>query len=104
PAAPAALDRFLVEVRALARLNHPNIVRVLAVDTYRADPYFTMEYAAGGSLAERGAQSGPLSPHAAAPLLTALPPAAPTAPHTHPPTLHHTPPPTPATHLLTVSK
>jgi serine/threonine protein kinase len=72
PAAPAALDRFLVEVRALARLNHPNIVRVLAVDTYRADPYFTMEYAAGGSLAERVAESGPLPPDDAARLIAAV--------------------------------
>jgi hypothetical protein len=69
PARPWALDRFLIEVRALARLNHPNIVRVLAVDTYRSDPYFTMEYAAGGSLADRVSQSGPLPPDEAARLI-----------------------------------
>jgi serine/threonine protein kinase len=72
PGEPSALERFLVEVRALAQLNHPNIVRVLAVDTYRADPYFTMEYAAGGSLTDRVAESGPLPPTEAARLIATV--------------------------------
>jgi hypothetical protein len=72
PAGPSALDRFLVEVRALGRLDHPNIVRVLSVDTYRADPYFTMEYAAGGSLAERVSRDGPLEPDEAAGLIATV--------------------------------
>ena len=50
----AALERFLVEVRALAALDHPNIVRVLATDFLRADPFFTMEVADGGSLGTLG--------------------------------------------------
>jgi serine/threonine protein kinase len=50
PASPDALDRFLIELRVLARLEHPNIVRVLASDFLRADPYFTMEHMSGGSL------------------------------------------------------
>lgn len=50
PASPDSLERFLVELRVLARLDHPNIVRVLASDFLRADPYFTMEHMPGGSL------------------------------------------------------
>jgi serine/threonine-protein kinase len=51
-AAGPALDRFLVEVKALAALDHPNIVRVLGHDFHRSDPFFTMEYLPGGTLAD----------------------------------------------------
>lgn len=44
------IDRFVVELRALTKLEHPHVVRVLASDFLRAEPYFTMEYLAGGSL------------------------------------------------------
>jgi hypothetical protein len=57
----SAADRFLVEVRALAALNHPNIVRVLSTDFYRPDPFFTMDYEAGGTLADVVKKHGPLS-------------------------------------------
>src|SRR5207248_3695262 len=68
PGHPTSLDRFLIEVRALARLDHPNIVRVLAVELYRPDPFFTMEYLAGGTLADR-VKGGPLPPAGAAALI-----------------------------------
>lgn len=55
-----AWQRFLVEVRALAAINHPNIVRVIATDFQRSEPYFTMEYAPGGTLADRVHSEGPL--------------------------------------------
>jgi len=51
-------ERFLNEVRALARLDHPHIVRVLGHDFHRAIPYFTMEYLSGGSLAQELARAG----------------------------------------------
>lgn len=57
---PASVERFLTEVRALARIDHPNIVRFYAVDLDRPDPHFTMEYAAGGTLAEHVKAEGPL--------------------------------------------
>ena len=50
PASQDSLERFLIELRVLARLDHPNIVRVLSSDFLRADPYFTMEHMPGGSL------------------------------------------------------
>jgi serine/threonine-protein kinase len=72
PATPGSFDRFLIEVKALARLDHPNIVRVLSPDFLRADPYFTMEYAAGGALSERVKRAGPLPPIEAARLISAV--------------------------------
>lgn len=52
PGDPEAFDRFFVELRVLAQIEHPNIVRVLASDFLRADPFFTMEYMPGGSLSQ----------------------------------------------------
>jgi len=50
PGDQGAFDRFVTELRVLAKLDHPNIVRVLAHDFLRADPYFTMEHVTGGPL------------------------------------------------------
>jgi len=68
-AAGAALERFLVEVKVLAKLDHAGIVRVLGHDFYRADPFFTMEYAPGGTLADLVKARGPLPPDEAAQLI-----------------------------------
>jgi serine/threonine-protein kinase len=45
--------RFLGEAEAVARLHHPNIVQIYAFGDQDGLPYFTMEYVAGGSLADR---------------------------------------------------
>src|SRR5207248_8296942 len=58
----AAFERFLVEVRALALLDHPHIAGVLTSDFLRADPFFTTEYASGGSLLKKVEAEGPLEP------------------------------------------
>ena len=74
-AGPAAgrqrLARFRVETEVVARLQHPNIIQIHEVGEHRGLPYFTMEYAVGGSLAQRLAQA-PLDPRAAAELLEPL--------------------------------
>ncbi len=57
---PAARDRFRVEVRAMARLDHPNVVRVFAVELDGLEPYFTMEYVDGPGLDQRLLADGPL--------------------------------------------
>jgi serine/threonine-protein kinase len=44
--------RFLREARAVADLNHPNVVQVFTVDTHEGRPYFAMEYVEGESLTE----------------------------------------------------
>jgi len=52
PTSRNAFDRFLVEARVLARLDHPNIIKVVSVETNWREPFLTMEYADGGSLAD----------------------------------------------------
>jgi serine/threonine protein kinase len=72
PGRTGALDRFLVELRAFARLDHPNVVRVFASDFFRSDPYFTMEYVGGGTLAKRLETGGPFAPAEAARLIATV--------------------------------
>jgi len=47
------LDRFLSEARTLAKFDHPNIVRVLAVFEENNTGYMVMNYEQGMSLAEK---------------------------------------------------
>jgi tetratricopeptide (TPR) repeat protein/tRNA A-37 threonylcarbamoyl transferase component Bud32 len=52
-ASPEVSARFIAEAEAVARLQHPNIVRVYASGEHEGRPYYAMEYVAGGSLADR---------------------------------------------------
>ncbi|MBI4870229.1 MAG: serine/threonine protein kinase, partial [Candidatus Riflebacteria bacterium] len=45
--------RFRREVKALARLDHPGVVRILAESLDHVPPYFCMELLPGGSLTQR---------------------------------------------------
>ncbi len=47
---PNLLDRFNREGQALGKLNHPNIVKVLAMLEENEQHYLVMEYVGGGSL------------------------------------------------------
>lgn len=47
---PASLDRFLAEARAIASLDHPNIVRAYDVDKESDRFYIVMEYVEGQDL------------------------------------------------------
>jgi serine/threonine protein kinase/Tol biopolymer transport system component len=46
------LARFKREARALARLSHPNILKIFDFGEYEGSPYLVMEYIAGGTLKE----------------------------------------------------
>jgi len=47
------LKRFERESRALARLSHPNIVKVLDYGEHEGTPYLVLEYIRGGTLREQ---------------------------------------------------
>ncbi len=51
--APELLERFRREGEALRRLDHPNIVEVIATVEENGQHYLIMEYVAGGSLATK---------------------------------------------------
>jgi WD40 repeat protein len=70
-AGPAELARFKTEAEAIARLQHPNIVQVHEVGEHNGLPYFSLEYCAGGSLAQK-LEGTPLPPKEAAALVETL--------------------------------
>jgi uncharacterized RDD family membrane protein YckC len=58
---PAALEAFVHEARAQARLSHPGIATIYYIGRRAQTPYFAMEYVPGESLDVRVAR-GPLPP------------------------------------------
>jgi len=62
------VERFYEEAKAAAQLVHPSIVRVAEVGKHKEHHYYSMEYVAGGSLADRLAE-GPMDPKRAAALI-----------------------------------
>ncbi|QEH33202.1 Serine/threonine-protein kinase PknB [Aquisphaera giovannonii] len=70
-ASPEAISRLLAEAEAIARLEHPQIVRVHGVGDHEGHPYFEMEYVDGGSLADR-LDGRPRPPRDSAALVKAL--------------------------------
>ena len=57
----AAMERFLAEVRAIAALDHPNIVHAYNVDNDGGQYYLVMEFVEGKTLERIVHESGPLS-------------------------------------------
>jgi len=51
-------ERFRLEIRAIAALDHPAILPVFHVGQKDGLPFFTMKLAAGGTLAQRREQYG----------------------------------------------
>ena len=56
------VERFLREAKACIALDHPRIIKVFEVDTYRERPYFVMEYVQGDTLDKFLKKKGALSP------------------------------------------
>jgi serine/threonine protein kinase len=63
------LERFYREARAIARLNHPNIIRGFDVGQDGDYHYFAMEYVEGQSLQDLVQTRGPLPPAEAAEMI-----------------------------------
>ncbi|GJL49608.1 MAG: hypothetical protein NPIRA01_08350 [Nitrospirales bacterium] len=58
---PAFAQRFLREARAMARLDHPNIMRIYAVEEEQNRHYIVMEYCPGKDLKDLIREQSPLS-------------------------------------------
>ncbi len=65
------LARFRLEAEAVARLQHPNIIQIFEVGQLDGQPFFSLEFVAGGALEDRLA-AGPLADAAAAELVETL--------------------------------
>ncbi len=52
-ARPSDLIRFEAEARAVAAIDHPNIIKIFEIGEHRGLPYFSLEFLAGGSLARK---------------------------------------------------
>ena len=68
-AVPGLRARFLGEARTAARLSHPNVVPIFAVDEAGSFVYFVMAYVAGGTLGDQLRKRGTLPPPQAARIL-----------------------------------
>jgi WD40 repeat protein len=70
-AASEDLHRFDTEVAAAANLQHPGIVALYEIGTHSQQPYFSMEFISGSSLAQRLAL-GPMANRRAAAYMEAV--------------------------------
>jgi predicted Ser/Thr protein kinase len=61
-AQPALRERFLREAQLAAKLSHPNIIPIFAVDRVEDFVFFVMAYVEGETLGRRLQTRGPLSP------------------------------------------
>jgi len=70
-ASAGELSRFRTEAGAVARLQHPHVVQVFEVGESGGQPFFSMEFCPGGTLAQQLA-GGPLPARDAAALVEKL--------------------------------
>ncbi len=70
-ASPQQLGRFDQEARAVARLQHPNIVQIHEIGEHNGLPYFSLEFVDGGTLTNLIDRS-PQAPRTAAELVETL--------------------------------
>ncbi|XZE54376.1 protein kinase domain-containing protein [Planctomycetaceae bacterium SH139] len=68
---PVAVQRFEVEARAVASLQHPNIVQLFELANFAGSPYVALEYVDGGTLSARMKES-PLAAKEAARIVETL--------------------------------
>src|SRR5881397_362952 len=66
---PKLRERFLREARTAAKLSHPNVISIHAVEETGGFVFFAMAYVEGETLTERVRRRGPLPPSEAARIL-----------------------------------
>jgi eukaryotic-like serine/threonine-protein kinase len=66
---PRLRERFLREARTAAKLSHPNIIPIHAVEEIGGFVFFAMAYIEGETLTDRVRQRGPLTPSEASRVL-----------------------------------
>ncbi|HTU20999.1 MAG TPA: serine/threonine-protein kinase [Gemmataceae bacterium] len=54
---PDSFVRFLGEAEAVARVRHPHIAQIFEVGDWNGQPYYTMEFVEGGTLAQKCAHA-----------------------------------------------
>lgn len=67
----AALERFETEARAIANLNHANVVQLFEVGQYQGSPFIVLEFVDGGTLVQK-TKEAPLAPTEAAKVVEQL--------------------------------
>src|SRR5437868_7036402 len=70
-AGEADLARFRTEAEAIARVKHANIIQIYEVGEHEGKPYFSLEFCAGGSLAQK-IDGTPMQPKEAASMVEML--------------------------------
>jgi eukaryotic-like serine/threonine-protein kinase len=65
------LERFIAEAKAVAHMQHPNIVQIFEVGEHEGLPFFSLEYVDGDSL-DKQVRQQPLDPQYAAKLTETL--------------------------------
>ena len=70
-AGPTERLRFQIETEAVARLQHPHIVQLYEAGEVRGQPFFSLEFCDGGTLAQQWKKQRP-SPREAAGLIETL--------------------------------
>jgi hypothetical protein len=65
------LRRFRSEAEAVARLRHPNIIQIHEIGEVGGEPFLSLEYVEGGSLAGK-VRAGPVAPRETAGLIETL--------------------------------
>lgn len=70
-ASPEQRIRFRIEAENVAALSHPNIVEIHELGEHNSQPYFTLSFVEGGTLAQR-IKNNPMPPRIAAALVEKL--------------------------------
>ncbi|HVK07580.1 MAG TPA: protein kinase, partial [Gemmataceae bacterium] len=70
-AGAAARERFAREAKAVAALNHPNVVQIYEIGDANGLPYLALEYVPGGTLLDL-VDAGPVPPRRAAELIAVV--------------------------------